>query len=233
MYTDKEHVLDAINAICAKSKWTDSTSILEYINKKFATNADEIYVNIIIQVFYQTKTTLETNLHQRVTSYFIIKANNMTILDETESIHDNPQDDILNIDQSYNTPQITLTDKIQEKDEDKVLNNSIDEIRSWLKTLTISIEDRLTFVENQLSMKNRTDDTTQQSLVIQLLETRITELVKREADKNCIIECLTKTMLNKTNRKETLQRWDGSSNQNIRFTVEALSNENKIKIKIK
>ena len=82
-------------------------------------------------------------------------------------------------------------------------------------------------------MKNRTDDTTQQSLVIQLLETRITELVKREADKNCIIECLTKTMLNKTNRKETLQRWDGSSNQNIRFTVEALNNENKIKIKIK
>ena len=82
-------------------------------------------------------------------------------------------------------------------------------------------------------MKNRTDDTTQQSLVIQLLETRITELVKREADKNCIIECLTKTMLNKTNRKETLQRWDGSSNQNIRFTVEALSNENKIKIKKK
>ena len=130
MYTDKEHVLDAINAICAKSKRTDSTSILEYINKKFATNADEIYVNIIIQVFYQTKTTLETNLLQRVTSYFIIKANNMTILDETESIHDNPQDDILNIDQSYNTPQITLTDKIQEKDEDKVLNNSIDEIRS-------------------------------------------------------------------------------------------------------
>ena len=64
-------------------------------------------------------------------------------------------------------------------------------------------------------MKNRTDDTTQQSLVIQLLETRITELVKREADKNCIIECQTKTMLNKTNRKETLQRWDGSSNQNI------------------
>ena len=82
-------------------------------------------------------------------------------------------------------------------------------------------------------MKNRTDDTTQQSLVIQLLETRITELVKREAEKNCIIECLTKTMLNKTNRKETLQRWDGSSNQNIRFTVEALSNENKIKIKRK
>ena len=84
-----------------------------------------------------------------------------------------------------------------------------------------------------MSIKNRTDDTTQQSLVIQLLETRITELVKREADKNCIIECLTKTMLNKTNRKETLQRWDGSSNQNIRFTVEALSNENKIKIKRK
>ena len=82
-------------------------------------------------------------------------------------------------------------------------------------------------------MKNRTDDTTQQSLVIQLLETRITELVKRESDKNCIIECLTKTILNKTNRKETLQRWDGSSNQNIRFTVEALSNENKIKIKRK
>ena len=84
-----------------------------------------------------------------------------------------------------------------------------------------------------MSIKNRTDDTTQQSLVIQLLETRITELVKRESDKNCIIECLTKTILNKTNRKETLQRWDGSSNQNIRFTVEALNNENKIKIKIK
>ena len=84
-----------------------------------------------------------------------------------------------------------------------------------------------------MSIKNRTDDTTQQSLVIQLLETRITELVKRESDKNCIIECLTKTILNKTNRKETLQRWDGSSNQNIRFTVEPLSNENKIKIKRK
>ena len=71
MYTEKqdviikEHVLDAINAICAKIKRTDSTSILEYINKKFATNADEIYVNIIIQVFYLTRTTLETNLHQR------------------------------------------------------------------------------------------------------------------------------------------------------------------------
>ena len=42
MYTEKQyiidkHVINAINAICAKSKRPDSTSILEYINKNFAT----------------------------------------------------------------------------------------------------------------------------------------------------------------------------------------------------
>ena len=35
----------------------------------------------------------------------------MIILDETENMHDNPQDNTLNTDQSYNTPQIPLTDK--------------------------------------------------------------------------------------------------------------------------
>ena len=34
-------------------------------------------------------------------------------------------------------------------------------------------------------------------------------------------------MLNKTHRKGALQRWDGSNNQNIPFTEEALNNENK------
>ena len=34
-------------------------------------------------------------------------------------------------------------------------------------------------------------------------------------------------MLNKTHRKEALQRWDGSNNQNIPFTEETMNNENK------
>lgn len=42
----------------------------------------------------------------------MIEANNMTILDETENMHGNPQDDTLNVSHSYNTPQISLTDKI-------------------------------------------------------------------------------------------------------------------------
>ena len=108
-----------------------------------------------------------------------------------------------------------------------MLNNSIDEIISQLKTLTIPIEERLTFVENQLrearnnsqphtpvSINNPTDDTTHQPLVIDLLKTRITELEKQVADKNCIIEYLTKNMLNDTHRKGTSQQWDGNSNQN-------------------
>ena len=35
----------------------------------------------------------------------------------------------LNIDQTYNTPQIPLTDKTQEKHGVKVLSNSIDKIK--------------------------------------------------------------------------------------------------------
>ena len=55
MYTEKqdiieEHVIDAINDIRAKRKRPDSRSVLEYVNKNFATNADEIYANNIIQV---------------------------------------------------------------------------------------------------------------------------------------------------------------------------------------
>ena len=74
----------------------------------------------------------------------------MTILDEIESMHDNEKNDTLNIDQSYNTSQIPLTNKTQEKHGDKMLNNSINKTRSQLKTLQISIEERTTFVENQL-----------------------------------------------------------------------------------
>ena len=79
----------------------------------------------------------------------------------------------LNIDQTYNTPQIPLTDKTQEKHGVKVLSNSIDKIKCQWKILIISIEGRLTIVENQLretmndsqpnppaSLSNRTDDTT-------------------------------------------------------------------------
>ena len=51
---------------------------------------------------------------------------------------------------SCNIPQIPLTDKTQEKHGDKVLNTSIDEIRSRLKTITISIKERLIFFESQL-----------------------------------------------------------------------------------
>ena len=95
-------------------------------------------------------------------------------LDETESMRDHPQDNTLNIDQSCNTLWLPLTDKTKEKHGDKVLNNSINEIRSQLKTLTISIKQRLTFAKNQMretrngnqlhtpmSMNNRTNDTTQ------------------------------------------------------------------------
>ena len=119
-------------------------------------------------------------------------------------MHDNSQDDALNIDQSYNTPQIPLTDKTQEKHRNKVLN-PIEEIRSQLKNFAISMQERLTFVEKQMRetkndsqpntpkpMNNQTDDTTHQTLVNDLLKACITELEKQVADKNCIIECLTK-----------------------------------------
>ena len=115
------------------------------------------------------------------------------------------------------------------------MNNSIDEIKSQLKTLKISIDERLTFVKNQLretrndgqphtpvSINNRTDDTTHRHLVTELLKTRITELERQVADKNFIIEYLTKT-----DRKGTSQQWEKNGNQNITFTEEALNNENK------
>ena len=100
MYTEKqdiieEHVIDAINAICAKSKRPDSTSILEYINKNFATNTDEIYVNNIIQVLLD-ENKIRNKPTPKGNSYCIIEANNMTIFDETGSMHNNAKDDGLN-----------------------------------------------------------------------------------------------------------------------------------------
>ena len=65
-------------------------------------------------------------------------------------MHDNAKDDTINKDQSYNTLQIPLTDKTLEKHGDKVLNNSINEIRSQLKTLAKSMKKRLTLAKNQL-----------------------------------------------------------------------------------
>ena len=78
-----------------KKQTTRSTSILEYINKNFATNTDKIYVNNSIQVLLdqnkiQNKPTLKGH------SYCIIEANNMTIFDETGSMHENAKDDTLN-----------------------------------------------------------------------------------------------------------------------------------------
>ena len=78
-----------------KKQTARSTSILEYINKNFATNTDKIYVNNIIQVLLdqnkmQNKPTLKGN------SYYIIETNNMTIFDETGSMHENAKDDTLN-----------------------------------------------------------------------------------------------------------------------------------------
>ena len=115
-------------------------------------------------------------------SYFIIEENNMTILDETESMHDNEKDNALNIDQSYNTSQIPLANKTQEKHGDKGLNNSSDKIRCQLKTLKMLIEERLTLVKNQLretkndsqphtlvSINNRTNEIAYQPLVNDLL----------------------------------------------------------------
>ena len=100
MYTEKqdiikEHFIDTINAIRAKRKRPDSTSIVEYINKNFATNADEIYVNNIIQVLFD-QNKIRNKPASKSNSYFIIEANNMTIIDETESMHDNAKDDTLN-----------------------------------------------------------------------------------------------------------------------------------------
>ena len=205
MHTEKEeHVIDAINAIRAKSKRPDSTSTLEYNNKNFATNAYEIYVNNVIQVL-SDENKIRYKPTSKGSSYFIIEANNMTILDETQRMHDKPKDDTLNIDQSYNTSQIPLTDKTEEKHGDKVLNNSIDKIRSQLKTLKISIKEGLTLVENQMrekrndsqphapvSINNRTNEIVHQPLVTDLLKLSITELEKQVADNNCIIEYLTK-----------------------------------------
>ena len=85
MYTEKqdtieEHVIDAIHAIRAKSKRPDSTPILEYINKHFATNTDEMYVNNITQVLLD-QNKIRNKPTSKGNSYFIIEANNMTILD--------------------------------------------------------------------------------------------------------------------------------------------------------
>ena len=115
MYTEKqdiieEHVIGAINDIRAKRKRPDSRSVLEYVNKNFATNADEIYVNNIIQVLLD-QNKIRNKPTSKGNSYFIIEANNIAIFDETGSMHDNAKDDTLNKDQSYNTPQIPLTDK--------------------------------------------------------------------------------------------------------------------------
>ena len=65
-----------------------------------------IYSVLLDQNKIQNKPTSKSNYH------FMIEANNMTILDETENMHGNPQDDTLNVSHSYNTPQISLTDKI-------------------------------------------------------------------------------------------------------------------------
>ena len=89
MYTEtqaliEEDVIDAIIAIRAKSKRPDRISILEYINKNFATNADEIYVNNIIQVLLD-QNKIRNKPTSKGNSYFIIETSNMTILDEREA----------------------------------------------------------------------------------------------------------------------------------------------------
>ena len=71
MFTEKQdfiekHVIDVINANRTKSKRRDSTSILEYINKNFESNAEEIYVNNIIPVLLDQNKILKTNVHQKV-----------------------------------------------------------------------------------------------------------------------------------------------------------------------
>ena len=103
----EEHVIDAIDAISAKRKQPRSTSILEYINKKFSTNVDEIYIDNIIQVLLD-QNKIRKKPTSKGNSYFITEANNITILDETESMHDNPQGNTLNIDQSYSTLRLPL-----------------------------------------------------------------------------------------------------------------------------
>ena len=77
-------LIDAINAIGAKSKEPDSTSIVKYINQTFSTNAHE-YISI-----KSYKSTSKGNSH------FILEANNKIILEtETERIHDNAKGNTL------------------------------------------------------------------------------------------------------------------------------------------
>ena len=71
MFTEKqdfieENVIDVINANRTKSKRRDSTSILQYINKNFEINAEEIYVNNITAVLLDQNKILKTNAHQNV-----------------------------------------------------------------------------------------------------------------------------------------------------------------------
>ena len=71
MFTEKqdfieEHVIDVINANRTKSKRRDSTSILEYINKNFESNAEEIYVNNIIPVLLDQNKILKKKKKKKV-----------------------------------------------------------------------------------------------------------------------------------------------------------------------
>lgn len=83
-------------------------------------------------------------------------------------------------------------------------------MQSQLTTLKNSIEERFTFIEDQTTearnnslsqvpeLTNNITNPFGQSLVIELLKNNITELEKQVADKNYIMEYLTKSMLNNT-----------------------------------
>ena len=91
-----------------------------------------------------------------------------------------------------------------------VLNNSILVMQSQLTALKNSIEERFTFIEDQTTearnnslsqvpeLTNNITNLFCQSLVIELLKNNITELEKQVADKNYVMEYLTKSMLNNT-----------------------------------
>lgn len=91
-----------------------------------------------------------------------------------------------------------------------VLNNSILVMQSQLTALKNSIEERFTFIEDQTTearnnslsqvpeLTNNITNPFCQSLVIELLKNNITELKKQVADKNYVMEYLTKSMLNNT-----------------------------------
>ena len=104
----------------------------QYINKKFSTNVDEIYIDNIIQVLLD-QNKIRKKPTSKGNSYFVTEANNITILDETKSMHDNPQGNTLKKKKKKKCTEYRPILQYTAASA-KLLHNLIDEIRSQLKT---------------------------------------------------------------------------------------------------